>query len=81
MQTWDDYSDPDSEPTLKVYMPNFLPKVMVEGPHMEEDDIPTKVQPRPIYPFPKEKTDPRMGLLIILAFVGSFWGTVTYLLW
>jgi len=66
----------DDEPTVKVQVPEFLPKVIVsdEGED-DEDNRATIPSPPPIH---EETTYPGVGLLIALGFGLIFWGTIGY---
>ena len=78
----DEYADPDSEPTVKVHMPNFLPKVIVEDGVDFDDDPTLPSAPSPVLlaqsKHQEEKTYPGVGLLLCLVTGGLFWGTVLY---
>lgn len=68
----DEYSDPDSEPTVKIQVPVFDPQVVVG----ERDTIPC---PPPSFEGERgEKSYPGIGLLLCLVSGGLFWGTVLY---
>lgn len=75
----DEYSDPDSEPTVKIQVPDFLPKVIVsdEGEEVYDLDGGRDTIPCPP-PIHEEKTYPGIGLLICLSTGLLFWGTVAY---
>lgn len=64
----------DDEPTIKVQVPEFLPKVIVSD---EDDEDNRATIPSPP-PADMEKTYPGVGLLITLGFGLIFWGTIGY---
>lgn len=67
----------DDEPTIRVHMPNFFPKVIVDGESYEgeRDTIPA---PSP-YPHPHEETRyPGYGLIIALTIGVAFWFLPAY---
>ncbi len=66
---YDPYSDPDSEPTVKIQVPTFHPQVVVD--EQDRDTIPC---PPPF----EEKQYPGVGLLMTLGFGLIFWSTVAY---
>lgn len=73
---YDSTYDPDSEPTIKVQVPNFLPKVIVEADDPDWDDEDTEVMPVP--PIHGETRYPGIGLALVILTGGAFWGA---LLW
>lgn len=81
---YDPLSYQDEEPTVKVHMPNFLPKVIVDGQDCEEDMYGTRdtIPMPPSYPDShfQEKRYPGVGLLLCLGTGLAFWGTVAWLL-
>ena len=74
----DDYS-PESTPTIKVHVPEFLPKVIVsdEGEEVYDLDGGRDTIPSPP-PAHMETTYPGVGLLIVLGFGLTFWSMVAY---
>ncbi len=89
---YDPLSYQDDEPTIKMQVPYFYPKVIVsdDGTGVEviehmgspEDvgDVSRDTIPcEPPYPHPyEEKRYPGVGLLITLGFGLIFWGTLGY---
>jgi len=67
--TYDPYTDPDSEPTVKIQVPTFHPQVVVD--EQDRDTIPC---PPPF----EEKRYPGIGLSLALITGCLFWGTVIY---
>ena len=77
----DEYTDPDSEPTVKIQVPDFLPKVIIEGEEVYDLDGGRDTIPCPPPSFEGErgeKSYPGIGLLLCLVSGGLFWGTVLY---
>jgi hypothetical protein len=74
-QDGDEYVD--SEPTIKVQVPTFLPKVIVnETDDPEWDDEDTEVMPMP--PIHSDNRYPGIGLALVVVTGAAFWGA---LLW
>jgi hypothetical protein len=69
----------DNEPTVKVHIPNFFPKVIVEeDPDLygQRDTVPCE----PPYPAPYEgRVYPGVGLLISIGVGLIFWATLDYI--
>lgn len=79
----DEYAD--SEPTIKVQVPSFLPKVTVSDEGEEEYDLYGHRDTIPSPPSYPECVDghtetryPGVGLLIVLGFGLTFWSLVAY---
>lgn len=68
----DSLSD-DEEPTVKVQVPTFTPKVVIE----EDDDEDRDTIPD-ISPYQEKKRYPGVGLAIVVLTGFAFWG---YILW
>jgi hypothetical protein len=74
-QDADEYVDVDSEPTIKVQVPTFLPKVIVsESDDPSWDDEDTEVMPQP--PIHGETRYPGIGLALVVLGGGAFWGAI-----
>lgn len=73
---YDSTLGPDSEPTVKVHVPDFLPKVIVSEEEDDEVTIPD-YKPPPIH---EETRYPGIGLAIVLVTGGLFWGGLLWLL-
>ncbi len=69
-------STPDSEPTVKVHVPDFLPKVIVS----EEEDDEVTIPDYKLPPIHEETRYPGIGLAIVLVTGGLFWGGILWLL-
>jgi len=74
----------DEETTIKMHVPTFLPKVIVEdkGEEFDLHGVRDTIPCPPSYPNDveghTETTYPGVGLLMTLAFSLIFWGTVGY---
>lgn len=82
----DRYTSMDDEPTLKVQVPVFSPKVIISSEaDIFEDDEPTiPSMPSPLRshstePIPQERRYPGVGLMAVVLAAATFWGTVGYL--
>lgn len=67
------YTDEDDEPTVKVHVPDFFPKVIVEEDENHIDTIPAPP------PHMEERTYPGVGLLIAVGTGLLFWGSIAYI--
>jgi hypothetical protein len=66
----------DSTPTIKVQVPTFLPKVIVEADDPSWDDEDTEVMPAP---FKEEETRyPGIGLALVVVTGAAFWGAILW---
>lgn len=68
----------DDEPTIKVQVPEFLPKVIVSDEGEEVYDLDGGRDTIPSPPPFQEKTYPGVGLLMTLGFGLIFWSTLAY---
>jgi hypothetical protein len=73
----DDYA-PDSTPTIRVQVPEFLPKAIVSDEGEEVYDLDGGRDTIPSPPPNMEKTYPGVGLLMTLGFGLIFWSTIAY---
>lgn len=76
----DDYGS-DSVPTIRVQVPDFIPKVIVsdEGEEVYDLDGGRDTIPSPP-PAHMEKTYPGVGLLMTLGFGLIFWSMLAYII-
>jgi len=78
----EDFDDEDT--TVRMHVPTFLPKVIVEDEGEDEYDLwgaRDTIPCPPPYPHPHMKREVNWGAVGILAFTIVFWWTVGYMLY
>lgn len=75
---YDPLSYQDDEPTIKVQVPDFLPKIIVSDEGEEVYDLDGGRDTIPCPPPHTETRYPGVGLLMVLGFGLTFWSMVAY---
>lgn len=77
---YDPLSYQDEEPTIKVQVPSFLPKIIVSDEGEEVYDLDGGRDTIPCPPPHMETRYPGVGLLMTLGFGLIFWSTLAYII-